>query len=131
MSKQEWFVYDSYVAQHLGVDGIVLYPFILIAKKQYDAHPSLLKHELTHVHQVKRHGFWLFYATYIYYIIQNLIKSGNCNTAFIENEFEYEAYGIENEPLTDNEIIEIGYDIPRTDEEWLKNKNRNKTHKKK
>jgi hypothetical protein len=123
MSKHEWIVYDSHLAEHLGVDGIVLYPFILIAKKQCDAQPSLLKHELTHVHQLKRHGFCVFYAKYFYYIIQNLLKSGNFNTAFIENEFEYEAYGIENEPLTDDEIIEIGRDMPRTDKEWFKNKN--------
>lgn len=126
MYKQEWIVYDSSFARCLGVDGIVLYPFILIAKKQCDTQPSLLKHELTHVHQVKRCGFLMFYLTYLYYIIQSLFKNGNFNTAFIENEFEYEAYGLENDPLTDNEIIEIGHDMPRTDKEWIKIK---KSHK--
>jgi len=32
MTKGEWIVYDSCIAQYLGVDGIVFYPFILIAK---------------------------------------------------------------------------------------------------
>lgn len=122
MSKKEWIVYDSSVARYLTVDGIVFYPFILIAKKQCDAQPSLLKHELTHVHQLKRYGFFMFYATYLYYIIKNLFNNGNFNTAFTENEFEYEAYELENEPLTDYEIVEIGHDMARTDEEWFKNK---------
>ncbi len=120
MPRREWIIYDSPVARYLRVGGIVLYPFILIANKQCDTRPSLLKHELTHVHQVQRHGFCAFYGIYLYYIIQHFFKNGNFETAFIENEFEYEAYGIENEPLTDDEIVEIGHDIPRTDEEWFK-----------
>jgi len=37
MTKGEWIVYDSCIAQYLVVDGIVFYPFILIAKKQCDS----------------------------------------------------------------------------------------------
>ena len=126
MTKPEWVIYDSKVTQYLGIDGLVLYPFILISNKEEEAKPSLLKHELTHVHQVKREGFCKFYSKYLFYIITNVWKNKNMNTAFTENEFEYEAYGCENEPLTDEEIAEIGRDIPRTDKEWAKKQNKMK-----
>lgn len=126
---QEWIIYDSRIANYLGVDGLVLYPFVLISKKEEDTNPSLLKHELTHVHQVKREGCCAFYLKYACYVIQSARKNKNFNTAFLDNEFECEAYGVENYPLTDEEIVEIGRDIPRTDKEWLKMKKQKQKQK--
>ena len=84
MTKQEWIIYDSKLTQYLGIDGLVLYPFVLISNKEDEAKPSLLKHELTHVHQVKREGFCKFYSKYLFYIVTNVWKNKNLIEILLE-----------------------------------------------
>jgi hypothetical protein len=63
-----------------GYGGRVLYPFILFAEKN----PPywLYRHEMQHVIQIWRDGYWTFHIKYIYY----LIKDG-----YHDNPYEVEA----------------------------------------
>ena len=44
-------------------DGITLYPFVFIRR---GSQPRLLRHELIHVYQIRRDGFWNFYLGYLW-----------------------------------------------------------------
>jgi hypothetical protein len=85
--------------------------------------PQILKHELTHVEQVRREGPLKFYTKYLYYIYKSHQQNGNFQSAFLYNEYEDEAYENEKNPLTDDEIRETAWKGSRT------NKRNNKKRK--
>src|SRR3990172_10904692 len=109
-------IYNHWYPKKFGLGAITLYPYILIADKKEDLSPTILKHELIHVEQIRRHGYW-FYATYILKIFKNLtsqcLNGGDCYTsrcfwdAYYDNSFELEAYEREGEPFTKQEMAEI------------------------
>ena len=69
----------------------VLYPFIFIRDAKEDCSDRLFRHEMEHVYQVMRDGWWTFYIKYLY----RLAKHG-----YMDNPNEVEARERENEPLT-------------------------------
>lgn len=69
----------------------VLYPFIFIRDAKEDCSDRLFRHEMEHVYQVMRDGWWTFYIKYLY----RLAKHG-----YMDNPYEVEARERENEPLT-------------------------------
>lgn len=69
----------------------VLYPFMFIRHSKEDCTDRLFRHEMEHVYQVQRDGWWTFYAKYLYW----LAKFG-----YTDNPYEVEARSKENEPLT-------------------------------
>lgn len=115
------FVFNSTVARVLNSLGIVIWPFVFIAFTRDKTPPSLLKHEFVHVHQVRREGVVWFYLQYIWCLICYFWKHGNLAGGFVdENKWEEEAYGKENEPLTDAEVEESNWKGQRSDKEYRK-----------
>lgn len=73
-----------------GINGIVLWPFVLYADK--DPHPLIMNHEAIHVAQIKRVGFMKFYTRYLgEYAMGRLAGLGH-NEAYLNISFEKEAY---------------------------------------
>jgi hypothetical protein len=103
------YVYDSSFTQFFKLEGIVLWPFVFISKPKAEVSPRILKHELTHVDQVRREGPLRFYTKYVYYIWASRNEYGNFSNAFFYNEYEDEAYENEKNPLTEEEIRETGF----------------------
>ena len=102
-------IYNSYITRLLNLDGLVLYPFVLISTTNDETLPSILKHEVTHVHQIERDGFCKFYFWYFTYM---LIDS------YTNNIYEQEAFSNENNALTQNELelLNLSPTFPKTDD---------------
>lgn len=83
-------VRNSLLAKILKVEGIVLYPFIFF----YSANPSvkIINHELIHILQIKRDGFFKFYFTYLKEYLQLRMKGLNHHDAYLAISYEAEAY---------------------------------------
>jgi len=105
-------IYDSWIPRLLSIQGIVLYPFILIATPKKDTRSYIIKHELVHVKQITRIGCCRFYTLYIYSMFNSCFQKGNCYTVLYDNEFEDEAYEIEDYPLTKDEMKLVNWDGP-------------------
>lgn len=106
-------IYESSIMQWLQLDGMVLYPFVLISTSKEETLPSTLKHEVTHVHQIEREGFCRFYCNYCIYM---------CNDCYANNKYEQEAYSTESIALTDAEleILNLPPTFPKTDKAFQK-----------
>jgi hypothetical protein len=74
--------------------GKVLYPFVLFKQAQDEVTDVLFRHEMEHVYQVKREGWFGFYLKYLWVNIRH---------GYASNPFEIEANERENDPLTDEE----------------------------
>jgi hypothetical protein len=74
--------------------AIVLYPYVLFRRGKREVSDRLFRHELEHVYQVKRMGWFKFYSTYLWYSLRH---------GYWNNPYEIEARAMENEPLTDAE----------------------------
>ena len=74
--------------------GKVLYPFVLFAKKKEDVPVWLFRHEMEHVYQIMRMGWWTFYIKYIWFAMRKKYK---------DHPIEVEATERQNEPLTATE----------------------------
>jgi hypothetical protein len=123
-------IYESKIARYFDIDGLVLYPFVLINESEDNAMPSTIKHELTHVRQVERDGFCQFYSKYFGHMFRHLLK-GDVEGAFTEHEYEKEAYGIEMVALNEDDIIMSNWKGSKTDKEQYKRKNNDKKNDKK
>lgn len=108
-------VYESSLMRWLHLDGLVLYPFVLISTSKEETLPSTLKHEVTHVRQIERDGVCNFYCNYCIYM---------CNDCYENNKYEQEAYSTENTALTqaDLEVLNLSPTFPKTDKEFRKQK---------
>lgn len=72
----------------------VLYPFMFVSLPREDCDDRLFRHEMEHVYQVMRDGWWTFYIKYLY----RLAVFG-----YMDNPYEVEARENENTPLTPTE----------------------------
>jgi len=103
-----YYIFNSSFTQFFGLDGIVLYPFVLISTTRKETPRNVLKHELVHVAQIRREGGPIrFYTKYVYSTVKRWIETGDLGKAYDENEYEVEAYGTEHKPLTKAEKEEI------------------------
>ena len=99
-------VFDSCITKLLGLDGLVLYPYVLVSSKKEDTSNIVLKHELTHVMQIERDGVFNFYMSYVRQLIDVRQLIGcNFHNAYMNNEYEKEAYKNETKKFTKNEKI--------------------------
>ena len=112
-------IYNCLLTQIIELDGIVLFPFVLISTKEDETLPSVIKHELTHVRQIYREGFFSFYYQYLCLIIKNKLYYTS-NSLFSNNFFEDEAYEIENEPLTEEDKLLSNWKGPSHDNNFYK-----------
>lgn len=101
-------IYNSYITRLLNLDGLVLYPFILLSTTIDETLPSILKHEVTHVHQIEREGFCKFYFHYC----KNMWFDSYTN-----NIYEQEAFSNETIALTQTEVelLNLPPTFPKTD----------------
>jgi len=103
-----YYIFNSSFTQCLGLDGIVLWPFVCFSKKRNDTPEHIIKHELVHVAQIRREGSAIrFYIKYLYDILKKWIKTGNLDEAYNKNPYEREAYEKEHKHLTKAELKEI------------------------
>ncbi len=83
-------IYSSSMVRE-GYGAWVLYPFMFFRDAQEDVSDRLFRHEMEHVYQVQRIGWWRFYITYLWL----LWKHG-----YADHPYELEAIAAENEKLT-------------------------------
>ncbi len=72
----------------------MLYPFILFRYPKKDVPTELFRHEMEHVYQIMRLGWWVFHFRYMWYLIRG---------GYDDNPFEVEARMRQKEPLTATE----------------------------
>lgn len=107
-SAKFYYIFNSSFTQILGLDGIVLWPFVCISTSRKNTPQHILKHELVHVAQIRREGGPIyFYIKYLYDIFEEWIKTGNLEEAYEASLYEKEAYKKERKNLTKKEQIEI------------------------
>lgn len=74
-----------------GWQGKVFYPYVLFAQSKEDVTDELFRHELEHVYQVQRMGWWKFYISYLWLAIRH---------GYDLHPYEVEAVSHQTEPLT-------------------------------
>ncbi|HEY0898630.1 MAG TPA: hypothetical protein VGD90_04810 [Sphingobacteriaceae bacterium] len=79
----------------LRVDGMALFPFILVRKMHYKTNRMLLNHEKIHLMQQIELGIFPFYFFYLTNYIVNLMRYKSHNLAYRNIVFEKEAYAME------------------------------------
>lgn len=87
-------VYNFLPLRKSWIGGITIYPFIFFKRKKEEITDRLFRHELEHIYQVERLGWFRFYLTYIWESIRHGYK---------KNKYELEAEAVEETPLTDAE----------------------------
>jgi hypothetical protein len=103
-----YFIFNSLFAKYFQLDGLVLWPFVFIATSIDKTPRHIIKHELTHVDQVRRDGPLRFYFKYVASVIQEYTRNGgDLEKAYFDNEYEKEAYSNENKPLTKSQKNEL------------------------
>lgn len=105
-------LYTSWIPRLLSLDGLVLYPFILLSTSYHDTLPSTFKHEMMHVNQIERDGWCRFYCQYCLY---------TCMYGYENNNYEIEAYSVENTALTQSELhrLHLPPTFPKTDNQMV------------
>jgi hypothetical protein len=78
-----------------GYRGRVFYPFMFFLDPQDKVPNWLFRHELEHIYQVRRLGWWRFNAKYLYYLARR---------GYQDNPFEIEARKVEKHKLTAEEM---------------------------
>lgn len=74
--------------------GYTLYPFIFYKYSKADTKDYMIRHELEHVYQIRRDGWWKFSMVYMYQWATKGYK---------KIEYEIAAYAVQNTSLTDRE----------------------------
>lgn len=98
------FIYNCSFLKRFGLDGIVLYPYILIQTSEKDTKPSIIKHEMTHVYQIERDGIVCFYYKILKHIFKTLINGGSIVEAMTTSDYELEAYKKEKYRLSYRDV---------------------------
>ena len=75
-----------------NIQGITLYPFVLIKHKTYKKDKILMNHEEIHLQQQKELLVLPFYLLYVGNYLFNLLKYRHHHTAYLNICFEREAY---------------------------------------
>lgn len=75
--------------------GITLYPFIFTWYQRDEVPESFIRHELEHVAQIQRIGWFSFYASYLLYFLAELFVTKNFTLAYWNIPFEKAARNAE------------------------------------
>lgn len=83
-------VKNSLIAKIIGVEAITLYPFIFYSMK----YPTkqLMNHEMVHVDQVRKLGWWKFYTSYLEEYFELRSSGLSKDEAYMAISYEKEAY---------------------------------------
>ena len=82
----------------LKVDGMALFPFILVRKAAHKTNPVLINHEKIHLAQQMELLIIPFYMLYLAHYILNLVRYREHDKAYRNIVFEREAYRMESRP---------------------------------
>lgn len=85
-------VEDHWIPRWLGVEAIVLYPWLLVAKARGQLSPALLAHEMTHYRQIRSLGIVRFYLRYLREYLAGRGRGLSHQEAYREISFEREAF---------------------------------------
>lgn len=91
-----------------GYSAITLYPFVLFRSKKEDVSYITLKHEMTHVDQIRVHGWLSFYLSYLLYFLAGLLRFKSWNAAYYDIPWERMAVSHQLTPLMQSEADELG-----------------------
>jgi hypothetical protein len=84
--------YPVITAPFLKVDGMALFPFILVKKQSMKQDEVLIRHETIHLRQAAELLVIPFYLLYLINYIINRLKYDNHHQAYMHIVFEREAY---------------------------------------
>ena len=87
-------VYRFFPLRRSWIGAITIYPFIFFKRKKDEISDRLFRHELEHIYQVRRRGWFRFYLSYLWESIRRGYKN---------NKYEIAANAVENTPLTADE----------------------------
>jgi hypothetical protein len=90
-------IFSSRIAGILGVEAIVLYPFILYRSDKI--HISLRRHEWQHVLQIRELGALKFYNQYLAEFFESLASGMSWSKAYQTISFEEEDRSVERDGL--------------------------------
>ena len=89
--------YPVIIIPFLKVDGMALYPFILVKSELLKQDPVLLRHETIHLKQAEELLVFPFYVFYLLNYLVNRFKFKTHYQAYYHIAFEREAYAHEQE----------------------------------
>ena len=90
------FRYSKNFIVMFGQNGhVIFYPYVLFKQPKNDVSSELFRHELQHVYQIQKHGWFKFFAKYLWYTIRYGCK---------KNPFEVEARKKSTKKLTIAEV---------------------------
>lgn len=87
-----YFVFSSRVPRWLGVEAIVLYPFVFFRQPRDKTAESTMRHELIHVRQIRERGWLGFYTRYLFEYARERWRGRSHDAAYRAIAFEAEAY---------------------------------------
>jgi hypothetical protein len=107
--------YEHWIPTLMNVEGIALYPFVLLSMKKKHVDYSILRHEFQHIQQCRDLGFFFFYISYGIIFVYNLLRFGfDRDKAYHAIEYEVEAYAKQNDDFTPEQIKELeNCDLPK------------------
>ena len=74
-----------------GFAAWVIAPYMLFRQPKLEVDDRLFRHEMQHIYQVEKEGWFKFYVKYLYYSIRY---------GYTRNPYEVEARAHENDKLT-------------------------------
>ncbi len=86
------------VVPFMRVDGIALYPFIMVRQTAFKNDTVLIRHERIHLRQQLELLVLPFYLLYLSNYLFNLLRFKNHNAAYLNIVFEKEANAHEANP---------------------------------
>lgn len=86
-------IYNSRLVRK-GYNAWVLFPFVFFRASQEDVTDRLFRHEMEHIYQVLRMGWWRFYITYLLHLRRY---------GYAKHPYEIQAREREHDPLTTTE----------------------------
>ncbi|MFD2146667.1 hypothetical protein [Mucilaginibacter antarcticus] len=90
--------YPIIIIPYLNVDGMAIYPFILLKKADHRRDAVLIRHETIHLKQQQEMLVLPFYMVYLIIYLFNLFRFKNHDRAYKAIIFEREAYSNDREP---------------------------------
>lgn len=109
-------VFNNWIPKLLGVGAITIYPWVFIANKKEDVQATLVAHEMIHIWQVRQHGWFSFYISYLLYWLAGLIRYKKHKTAYRYIPYEVMAYARQDDGLAAWMEHELKNQIP---EAWM------------
>lgn len=85
--------YNSWLAKVLNVEAITLYPFIFFSgTRNWELVHDTIAHEYVHILQVRKLGWFRFYASYLWIYFRNRFQGMSADEAYYAVPYEQEAY---------------------------------------